>query len=441
MMTHVRARSDHGPILPPAPAPAVWILCGLGILFTIAAEVLAFPTRDAVAEALFIPAGLIFLVVGVMIARRRPENPIGWILCTAGLMSAVQSFGEEYGIYSFSVDPLPAATWVAWAGNAVYALWLVAPISFVFLLFPTGHLPSRRWRPLAWLAAAVIAGWTVYLAFGVATLSNDPLIRNPARIVAVTRFFAAIGLVSAVLIPVIVLGPALSLIARFRRSQGIERLQLKWVAYWAALEVVAFLVAGTMAQIYGAEDSGLLGAIAWYTTVFGLALGLPLVIAIAILRYRLWEIDVLINRTLVYVPLTALVAGLYTASIGLFQRLFTSATGSSSISAIVLTTLVVAAAFTPIKNHLQVLVDRYFKPDPAAGQCNPAHTPGAALDLIEQLRREVASLREELTTNVNANATTTAHTHVRSHGEDWRQPDTRDQQAPELRPSPPPSNR
>jgi hypothetical protein len=341
------------------PIHAGWFLWGLQVVVIVVAATLTVGSGDDPTGIPLTLAWLVLSTVGVVIINRRPGNSIGWILCVSGFISAVGSLADEYLTFAYTVRPLPAATWFGWLGNSTFALWLFTPISFVFLLFPNGHLPSPRWRPLAWLAGAVIAGWTLFRAFGDATLSDDPPIRNPMQISAVTQLTDVLVPITAVLVILIVLGPALSLVARFRHSQGAERQQLKWVAYWAVLEAAAVLLAGATAEIYGAEQSGVLGAIAWITTVIGLSLGLPAVIGIAILRYRLYDIDRLISRTLVYGGLTAILALVYVGDVLLFQLLLRPVAPQGNV-AVAASTLLVAALFQPIRRRMQAVVDRRF---------------------------------------------------------------------------------
>jgi hypothetical protein len=319
------------------------------------------PTRDLVLPPAwgFRGFSLVFALanatVGVLISTRRAENVVGWILVAAGLGAAILFFGSEYATYGLVAHPgsLPGAVAAAWLVSWIWLPYslLVGPV--FFLVFPDGHLKSGRWRPVLWLSIAAIGIMAVAVALTPGPLTNFGYVDNPIGIQAVADlgpvvpiFFGLLGLTFV--------GAAASLALRLREARGDERQQLKWVAY-------AALFAALMAPLGNLGKSFEILFIVAFSSV-------PIAAAIAILRYRLYDIDLLINRTIVYGSLTAILAGVYTASIGLMQRVFVALTGERSDAAIVATTLVVVVAFTPIKNRLQSTVDRRFKEprDPAA---------------------------------------------------------------------------
>gem|GEM_PF-519219 len=305
--------------------------------------------------------GVTFPAIGWLIVSRSAAHRIGWLILLIGLSQAVDTFAQQYATYGLLGHPgtLPLADAASW----IYS-WAYVPGQLAFfpalLLFPDGRLPSRRWRPVLWavgaaavliLPADIIVSWPYR---GAELLAGaTPLGWN-----AMTNALLALSGVGNVLIPLIALATVLAVIVRFRRSEGVERLQLKWFA-GAAIGTIALLLTFSFAAL----ASGGAGIPAPFDGILAIVEGslLPIAVGIAVLRYRLYDIDVVIRRTLVYVPLTALLAGIYAASIGISQRAFIAVIGKESDAAVVLSTLLLAATFTPIKNAIQGRVDRSFR--------------------------------------------------------------------------------
>jgi hypothetical protein len=299
----------------------------------------------------FVAASLAFATVGAVVATRVPENPIGWIFCLTGLMLAVAVCGAEYAdqMLFIASDALPGGRTAAWLQEVAFVPTF-GLLGLALLLFPNGRLPSRRWRPVVWLA---LAGMT--LSFIGAALRPGPLtepftrVTNPAGITGLRGlmdtalgFGFVFGMASVAL-------AALGLPARLRRSSGVEREQLKWLALAAAIAGLG-LVADIALYIAAEIDVG--GA-----AVLGLAFTLfPVAAGAAILRYRLFDIDVVINRALVYGALTATLAGAYLGSVLLLQLVLSP----SSDLAIAGSTLAVAALFGPARARVQAAVDHRF---------------------------------------------------------------------------------
>ncbi len=257
--------------------------------------------------------GAAVAVPGVLIAARRPRNPIGWLLLLAGIWLAVPAFGYEYARYTFAAQPgaLPGGDWWLWASRREGAMQDYA-LPFLLLLFPTGYLLSRRWRPVAWLIFAAITAVNVVYAF----LAGDIVpprpggghqlfsgIRNPVGLFGdAQRDLPRLGpLLGGLSVLAIALGLAGG-IARFRRSRGEERQQLKWAAY--ALAVLAVVVVnGAFTHWYTGQ--AVLHAVA--------GVGFAAAVTIAVYKYRLYDIDIIINRTLVYLLLSGIIAGGYIA--------------------------------------------------------------------------------------------------------------------------------
>jgi hypothetical protein len=298
-------------------------------------------------------------VVGALIVSTHPRHPIGWMFCAAPLFFGASFFAHQYAILALVVAPgtLPFGQAMAWFG-----FWLEVPAVAVFvlflpLLFPDGHLPSPRWRPVAFVAAAAvgIAALITMVTPGTWADIDYPSIRNPIGLDQYQAFFDAIDFGMRALLLVVVAIGAFALFSRVRGADADERRQIKWFAYAAALFLITFVVDAVARFIPSLMSvTGILAGAS--LTAF------PAAVGIAILRNRLYDIDLIINRTVVYVLLTAILAGVYTASVALFQRMFVSMTGQSSDIAIVMTLFVLATVFTPVKNTLQAMVDRRIKP-------------------------------------------------------------------------------
>ncbi len=293
--------------------------------------------------------------VGAILASRRPENPVGWLLCLFGVAVGTSSFASQYAIYAQLAQPssLPAGEAMAWI--AAWQLPIMIGLqNFYILLFPTGRLPSRRWRPLAWLIVAFVLLGVLLSAFSSdAYLGSLDPIRNPLGIEGFTYFWRALLYTGA---PFLFVAVALSVFMRLRRAVGVERQQIKWFAYAAAIFAVSTILnVGTQA----------IDTVYWFewavTAIFAVAgTTVPIAIGVAILRYRLYDIDLLINRTLVYASLTAMLALVYLAGVIGLQAALRALTGQESTLAVVASTLAIAALFNPLRRRVQAFVDRRF---------------------------------------------------------------------------------
>ena len=293
-----------------------------------------------------------YSTVGAVAASHRPGNPVGWVLCSIGLSWGAAHFTSEYATYALLAAPgsLPAAEAAAW----IYS-WVWVPglgfIVFLPLLFPSGRLPSPRWRPFAWFSVLLVVAGTIVAAF-----SPGPgvglSIRNPFGIESLPDLNQQLQALMFVLIFV----ASASLVARLHRARGVERQQIKWVAYAGALGGGASLPTYTVLEAVNLPWLHLAG----YVPALVGILGVPTAVGIAITRYRLYDIDILINRTLVYGTLTATLVALYLVGIVVLQRLFVFLTGKQSTLAVVASTLLIAALFNPLRRSLQSFIDRRF---------------------------------------------------------------------------------
>ena len=341
-----------------ASARLAWSLCGLALTLLAAALLVLLigrpPGTSAADPWQRQAADLLSLVgaplLGGLIAARRPGNRYGWLWLAVGLAMAVGAVTAAYVAVVLASGPagLPGLAVAAWLGGLAFTAFL-SLFPFVFLLFPNGRLPSPRWRPWAWAIIVIGALMLVTVAFVPGT-----------SIEGVTNPFGIGGWLGGVLDGVVdpgigvlflaIAGSGLSLLLRFRRARGVERQQLKWFAYGAAL-----LGAFILADEFGLQTSGLMDLLLETLTIAGVYAG----IGIAVLRYRLYEIDRLVNRTLVYGTLTALLGLVYAVGVfGLGGLL--NPTGGESALAVAASTLAVAALFQPARRRVQQVVDRRF---------------------------------------------------------------------------------
>jgi hypothetical protein len=294
-------------------------------------------------------------ILGALIASRRPENPYGWLWVGLGLSFAFVGLAEAYAAYALVANPgsLPAPGLV----NKVLASgWvvLITLLPFVLLLFPTGRLPSRRWRFVAW--AVIVSGTALLpLAFFSPESGQGPVNVPFAVSGAVGKVISAVDLGAIMIIFACIILSALSLIVRYKRARGVERQQLKWFALAAALS--GGLIIADQLRL----DSSL-GAMLWNLLGVTAFAALYVAVGIAILRHRLFDIDVVINRTLVYGSLTALLAAVYVGGVATTQALFRALTSQDQQPqvAIVISTLVIAALFNPLRRRTQAFIDRLF---------------------------------------------------------------------------------
>jgi hypothetical protein len=288
--------------------------------------------------------------IGAIILARQPGHRIGWIFAAAGIVDGVLTLAIEYanfGLY-FRPGSLPGAVLAAWLGSWIFVIpiFLVGPA--LFLVFPEGRLLTPRWRWVLLSGLVPNSLFGIGLAFASGPLENFRSVENPFGLAPLPAIDSLAGLIIQGLFILVAAAAAASLAMRYRRAGQTQRQQLKWVAF-ASLIVVVLLPF--------AQATGKPGEIAFQLAL----LGMPVAAGIAVLRYRLYDIDFLINRTIVYGLLTAILAGVYTALIGLLQRVFVTATGKPSDAAILLTTIIVVSVFTPIRARLQALVERRFK--------------------------------------------------------------------------------
>jgi hypothetical protein len=296
---------------------------------------------------------LSFSTIGAVIASRRPDNPIGWLFCAIGFVGGVRLVSTEYAAYSLvaEVGLPPGAEALAWITS-----WLWVPdvglYLFLALLFPNGRLPSTRWRPFAGFIGVVVVTGTVAVALSPGPIRGLEPIENPLG----WEGIPTVAVLTEALLYALGLVAAASVLVRLRSSRGEERQQIKWFAYAGVLLATSTVITYVLSE---ATSLRWLGWVASLPAMIGMA-GIPVAVGIAILRYRLYEIDLLINRTLVYGALTAMLVLVYLGGIVVLQGLLRALTGQESQLAIVASTLAVAALFNPLRRRIQSFIDRRF---------------------------------------------------------------------------------
>ena len=301
-------------------------------------------------------SGLIFAfsTVGALVASRRPENSIGWLFLWGALVWILGELALEYAVYVLITEPntFPAGKWAAWFGAWARGVGWFIIVMFLLLLFPNGRLPSPRWRPVLWGVLGYVAFFTfaIWLSpesfdMRLADYETNPLGLESESMVPLLD-------IAYLTFPLLIVTSAAAVIVRFLRSRGSERQQLKWFAYAVALMVVAFVVWFAFAVLGFASGSALMFTVP--------LIGLPVATGVAILKYRLYDIDLVINRTLVYGTLTAALALVYVGMVVSLQALFRTLAGGESQLAVVVSTLAMAALFNPLRRRIQHFIDRSF---------------------------------------------------------------------------------
>ncbi|MGH3367053.1 MAG: hypothetical protein ACRDOY_07610 [Nocardioidaceae bacterium] len=306
---------------------------------------------STVAGSLFV---LVFATTGAVVASRLPGNPIGWLMCATALSFLLGGVSSELSEHASPLLGLPLETLGAWVSSFVWTIGVGLAATFLLLLFPDGGLPSRRWRPVAWLSGAGLVLVVLGIALAPGRIQDSDVV-NPIGIPGASGLLDAVADLGLGLALLGVLASCASLVARYRSSGTEQRQQLKWIAYSVPL-VVLWIVA--MILLETVVTGGLAVDIANTMTSVALMV-LPVAIGIAILRHRLYDIDVVINKTLVYGALTATLGAAYLGSVLLLQLVLSPLTRDSGL-AVAGSTLAVAALFRPARARIQAVVDRRF---------------------------------------------------------------------------------
>jgi hypothetical protein len=339
-----------------------WGIWGAGIAFSAVAIVLGIvdagdpvrETGDLVFLIGFAVVALAMGTVGALVAARQPRNAVGWVLDAGAAVLALSGLAEEWAMRTLFIAPgsLPGGEIMAWVSQWCFLPAVVQVPSLLLVLFPDGRPPSRGWRPAVWLAVSATATLALGTALAPAYIGYEEFKGVPGpfgvdQVRGLGQVLWVVGLAgTAVAIPI----AAAAMIFRLRRSRGVERQQVKWVATAAGIFAVAVLI--TMAGV----AAGHVDVAALMIVTFPL---IPIAAGVAILRHRIYDIDLVINRALVYGALTALLAGTYIGLALLMSLALEPLTGGSDL-AIALSTLAVAALVRPARRRIQAAVDRRF---------------------------------------------------------------------------------
>jgi hypothetical protein len=345
-----------------------WSLCGLTLILLACVVTFEALYRVSLSGLSLLVFAVSSALVGALVASRQPRNPVGWFFVVSATCWAVNEATGRYAVYGLVIEPgsLPLAHLMAWPSTWMWEPAFVLIGLFLPLYFPDGRLLSPRWRPVLWLALLFSVGFGV--VFGalfpgeVDELSpgvggDVPGVVNPLGVEALRLLdrVPQVDIILAVVLLVSVLCSVASLVVRFRRSDGEERQQMKWLTYAAAANFATLLLVMSLPA-----DS------AWYPAVNTLSnlvlAGLPVAVGIAVLRYRLYDIDRIINRTLVYGSLTVMLALIYFGGVAATQAIYRALTGQEQQPqlAVVVSTLAIAALFSPLRHRIQSFIDRRF---------------------------------------------------------------------------------
>jgi signal transduction histidine kinase len=336
--------------------PLAWSIAALSLTLTVGGLALRWRAGPQwlVTPLLFGPATTItYALVGALVASRQPRNPIGWIFSTEGVLYGLVILATSYSMAGQSGEAnLPGIEIAQWLSLWIWIPATMLPLTFLLLLFPDGRLPSAHWRPIAWSAGLGLALYIVSTALHPRPPTNPNPRLNPFGIPGIAGVLDQLGIVIFPLLMVGIFGTLAALVVRFRRSRGIEREQLKWLAYGGMLAILGISAMAAWSA-FRPDDP-----VVYQWTLTGVWVGLTVIAiaaGIAILRHRLYDIDILINRTLVYGALSAGVVAIYVLLVGALGALFQS---SGNLVLALLATGLVAILFQPLRARLQRGVNR-----------------------------------------------------------------------------------
>ena len=346
-----------------------WSLGGLSVAMFVGSAALSILARvaespgdrttvDIVSELLVYVPFLVFPIVGALVASRRPGNAIGWVCLISGLFWMFPALADAFIAYELATtDMVPSS--VKLLDPLITGIWPLSvglPGIYMTLLFPDGRLPSRRWRPFALFAGAVIILMPVVF-----------LLPSPGKLLGQHPWLSIMASFGLVVLPACIMASAVSLVLRYRRSGGEVREQIKWLAFAASFVGVVYLGNIITQLLFAPESLTANGATPLWVSLERFVLvvsfaGVPTALGFAILKYRLYDIDIIINRALVYGSLTVLLASVYFGGVTATQALFQTVAGQQQESqiAVVASTLAIAALFNPLRRRIQSFIDRRF---------------------------------------------------------------------------------
>jgi hypothetical protein len=336
---------------------AGWMLIVLYALLLVAIVALWLAGTVVTNSASFLIGGSVFAGVGAVLAVRRPRNAVGWLCLAFGMAGTSALSAQAYATHALVTAPatLPGGAIAAWWAGWIFTPPFLILTMFLPLLFPTGRPPSPRWRPLLWASFSCLAVGCVFAAFTPGPLAVAPQFENPfgvALLGEAPAVFAGIAFASLVALSFACLA---SIIVRYRNAGPTERQQLKWFTWAFGFQFLVLMLGSSLQGIFKVAVPQLWWDLVWPISVTAI----PIAIGIAVLRYRLYDIDVLINRTLVYGVTTAGIAATFFAGVVVLQSLLRPFTGGSEI-AVAASTLLTVALFQPLRSRIQRAVDRRF---------------------------------------------------------------------------------
>jgi hypothetical protein len=330
-----------------------WGTCALTLAMTAGVIALSLLNRSDFGSLSFSIVGVSSTVVGGVVASRRPANPVGWLFLVGTFFAALRTLTAEYALYGLVTNPgaLPLVESAAGLSNSIQLVGPVLSFILIPLYFPSGRPVSPRWGLVAWVALGLLPVMTVLQAFSPGEIISGSGILNPWSVEALRPAVEVLTTASFAGFISLIFASAASLVVRFLRSAGEERQQLKWFTYAATFIPVWFVlnppIERAFPNLFAVMDALIIG-------------GVPVAAGIAILRYRLYDIDRIINRTLVYGVLTAVLAALYLGGVVVLQYALRWLTGGETQLAVVASTLAIAALFNPLRRRVQAFVDRRF---------------------------------------------------------------------------------
>jgi signal transduction histidine kinase len=341
--------------------PLAWSLAALAVLLMVAglaSDLVAF--AQGASQAWFPPhqwlsllSVVTYALVGALVASRHPRNPVGWICCVVAVLTGLSLFADGYGLAGQSGRlSLPLSEYAHWLNSWIWVPATILPITFLLLLFPDGHLPSARWRPIGWVAGLGIAAYAIGIALHPHTPTDLNPPPNPFGIAGAGAALDLVVTVANMLVAVGAIGSVAALVIRFRRSRGTERAQLKWLAYAGVVALLGNILIYAWYLMRPGDP------LAFELTIIGILvmlIAVALAAGIAILRHGLYDIDLVINHTLVYGALTVAVAGIYVLVVGGLGVLL-QAQGNLGLSLVGVGLAAIAAR--PLHNRLQRAVNR-----------------------------------------------------------------------------------
>jgi hypothetical protein len=340
-----------------------WMALPVTVVLTLGGIYLSVLNRDVPGAAGIVVYAILdllllgFVALGILVVHRRPGNPVGWIIASVGVTAVASGFLEGYGVYALFTEPgrFSGGETTAWLSTLIFIPVLFAAPAMLFLLFPNGNLPGRRWRVVFWLV--ILTTCSTMAGAGLNPVLNDAPFKgvaNPLGVDPPRALFQTLSNIGWPGMTASFLVAAFAMILRLRRSRGVERQQLKWIAA-AAVVLPLASAAGVFSYYLGYETVGSLLATFSFVPILFAA-------GYAVLRYRLYDIDIIINRTLVYGVLTISLILVYVGGVAGTQTAFRFLTGQDQQPqlAVVASTLAIAALFNPLRRRVQGLVDRHF---------------------------------------------------------------------------------